>query len=171
MSRAGRIPRGALAAAALAATACLCACGFAPLYAQPGVTAGLTRIQVDPPKGRLGYLLAEDLNDSFGRAFGEPPAYRLELDLRPTRSGHGVTANDTAQRYELDLKVIYTLVEAGTGKVAHTGTVYSNISYDSVNEPYAGIQARNDVQDRLASDVAAKMQTQIAAFLATRHTG
>jgi LPS-assembly lipoprotein len=163
-----------IAASALLAVAAapgLSGCGFAPLYAQPAVVDGLSGISVDAPKGRVGYLLVQDLNDSFGRRPGAPPVYRLEVVLTQTRQGHGLTANDTAQRYEMDLKVTYTLVEIASEKALHTGVVYSTISYDSVNQPYAGIQARSDVQDRLASDAAQKMETQIAAWLATRKSG
>lgn len=160
-----------LAASALVGAASLSACGFTPLYAQPGVTAGMTHIDVVAPRGRVGYLLTEDLNNAFGHTPGEAPAYRLEMVLVQNRGAHGLTSNDVAQRYELDLQVIYTLLDLSTGKVARTGVVYSNISYDSVDQPYAGIQARTDVQNRLALDLAAKLQTQIAAWLATRRAG
>jgi LPS-assembly lipoprotein len=172
MSGAGsRSSAPAVLAIVLATGLALSGCGFAPLYAQPGVVEGLGGISIDAPKGRVGYLLTHDLDDSFGRKLGEAPVYRLELLLTQSRLAHGLTANDTAQRYEMDLKVTYTLVEIASEKAIHTGVVYSTLSYDSVNQPYAGIQARSDVQDRLASDAAQKMETQIAAWLATRKSG
>ena len=153
-----------LALAALALP--LGGCGFTPLYAQPGVASGLTHIQVDAPKGRVGYLMREDLDDSFGHAKGAAPVYRLELSMNTVRQSHGLTANDVAQRYQLNLHVTYNLVEVASGKVAHTGSVISDISYDSTDQPYAGIAARQDVQNRLAGDVAQKIEVQIAAWLA-----
>ncbi len=48
-----------------------------------------------------------------------------------------------------------------------TGAVTSDVSYDSTVQPYAGIAARQDTQDRLASDAAQKMEVQIAAWMAT----
>jgi LPS-assembly lipoprotein len=160
MSRA----RAILAALALPA---LAGCGFTPLYAQPGVAGGLTHIQVVAPQGRVGFLLRENLDDDFGHAKGDQPLYRLEMVLTQVRQAHGLTANDTSQRFELDLKVTYNLIEVASGKVAHTGFVISDISYDSTDQPYAGIAARQDVQDRLASDAAQKIEVQIAAWLAT----
>jgi LPS-assembly lipoprotein len=161
--RLGRLGRGALA---LAAAAQLGGCGFTPLYAQPSVVGGLTHVQVVAPRGRVGFLLREDLDDALGHAKGEAPQYRLEMVLNQQRAAHGLTENATAQRYELDLTVIYTLIEISTGKVAATGQVVSNVSYDSADQPYAGIAARQDSQDRLASDAAQKIQVQIAAWMA-----
>jgi LPS-assembly lipoprotein len=150
----------------LASVASLGACGFAPLYADAGTTHGLTHIQVNAPQGRVGYLLREDLDDTLGHAEGEAPAYRLEMQLAQTRNAHGLQADATAQRYELDLTVNYTLTEVATGKIAHKGVVVSVISYDSADQPYAGIAAREDTENRLASDAATKIELQLAAWLA-----
>jgi LPS-assembly lipoprotein len=161
----------ALALTALTLAAPLGGCGFTPLYAQPGVAGGMSHIQVDAPKGRVGYLLREDLDDALGHAKGDPPQYKLEMVMAETRAAHGLTANDTAQRYELDITVIYTLIDISTGKVATTGQVASNVSYDSTDQPYEGIAARQDTQDRLATDAAQKIEIRIAAFLARQPAG
>jgi LPS-assembly lipoprotein len=164
-------PKTLFRAALALAAAPLGGCGFTPLYATPGVAGGLTHIQVVAPQGRVGYLLREDLEDRLGRAKGEPPQYRLEMVLDQVRQAHGLTANATAQRYELDLTIDYTLINIATGKVATTGAVTSDVSYDSTVQPYAGIAARQDTQDRLASDAAQKIEVQIAAWMATHAAG
>ena len=127
----------------------------------------MTHIQVNAPQGRVGYLLREDLDDTLGRAQGEAPKYRLEMVLDQGRQAHGLDVQAVAQRYELDLTVIYTLIDVSTGKVATTVQVVSNVSYDSADQPYAGLAARQDSQDRLATDAAQKIQVQIAAWMAT----
>ena len=161
-----------LALAALALPlAGLGGCGFTPLYARPGVAGGLTHIDVEAPKGRVGSLLRENLDDDFGRAKGDAPVYRLQLAMDTRRESHGLTANDTAQRYQLNLRVTYNLIEVSSGKVAHAGSVISDISYDSTDQPYAGIAARQDVQNRLAEDVAQKIEVQVAAWLASQPAG
>ena len=167
----GAAGRLALAALALAAATSLGGCGFTPLYAEGGVSGGLAHIQVVAPQGRVGYLLREDLDDQLGRAKGEAPQYRLEMVLDQSRTAHGLTANATAQRYELDLTVIYTLIDIASGKVATTGQVTSDVSYDSTVQPYAGIAARQDTQDRLATDAAQKIQVRIAAWMAEHKAG
>jgi len=163
--------RLALSALALAATGALGGCGFTPLYAQGGVAGGLTHIQVVAPQGRVGYLLREDLDDQLGHAKGDAPQYRLEMVLDQSRTPHGLTANATAQRYELDLTVTYTLIDVASGKVATTGAVTSDVSYDSTVQPYAGIAARQDTQDRLAADAAQKIEVRIAAWMAGHKAG
>jgi LPS-assembly lipoprotein len=168
MRRARLFSRLAAACAASAALA-LAGCGFTPLYAVPGVSGGLTHIQVVAPQGRIGYLLGESLDDDFGHAKGDKPLYRLEMVLTEVRQAHGLSATDVAQRYEFDLKVVYTLTEVASGKAVHTGTVFSNISYDSAAQPYAGIAAAQDVQDRLAYDAAQKVEVQVAAWMADQH--
>lgn len=155
----------------LAWLAGLGACGFTPLYADAGATQGLTHIQVNAPQGRVGYLLREDLDDTLGHDPGDAPAYRLDMQLSQTRNAHGLRADATAQRYELDLKVTYTLTEVATGKVARTGQVVSVISYDSADQPYAGIAAREDTENRLAQDAATKIELQLAAWLAGHPPG
>lgn len=171
MRRAGAILARLAVAIALPAALALGGCGFTPMYAQPGVSGGLQHIDVVAPKGRIGYLLRESLDDDFGHAKGEAPQYRLEMVLTELRQAHGLNANDVAQRYELGLKVAYTLTEIATGRQVHAGVAFSNISYDSAAQPYAGIAAAEDVQDRLASDAAQKVQVQVAAWLASRPAG
>ena len=156
-------------AAAVAIAASLAGCGFTPMYAVPGVVGGVQHIQVVAPRGRIGYLLGESLDDDFGNAKGQKALYRLDMVLTEGRQAHGLTANDVAQRYEFDLKVVYTLTDLSTGKTVHTGTVFSNLSYDSAQQPYAGIAAAEDVQNRLASDAAQKVSVQVAAWMANQH--
>lgn len=158
-------------AGSLLAAAALGACGFTPLYADRGAVGGLTHIQVVAPQGRVGYLLREDLDDALGHAKGEAAKYRLEMVLGQVRQAHGLTENATAQRYELDLSVTYTLIDIASGKVAATGAVTSDVSYNSTIQPYAGIAARQDTQDRLANDAAQKIQVQIAAWMAGHAPG
>jgi len=59
-------------------------------------------------------------------------------------------------------------VRIATGKVAHTGKVMSVVSYDSADQPYAGIAAREDTENRLASDAAQKIEIQLAAWMASQ---
>jgi len=141
-------------------------CGFQPLYGQPAVTGGMTRISVVAPDGRVGYLLRESLDDEFGRDKSIPAAWRLNMSIGEGRTALGLRPDATAQRYEYDMTVTYTLTEIATGKVAHRGAVTSAISYDSAVQPYAGIAAHQDTQDLLASDLARKIQLEVSAWLA-----
>jgi LPS-assembly lipoprotein len=153
---------------ALLSAAVLGGCGFTPLYGAPGVGSGLAHIEVVAPEGRVGYLLREDIDDALGHDKTAAPTYRLEMTIGQSRAAHGLTVSGVSQRFEIDLSVDYTLVELATGKVAHRGHVISDISYDSTVQPYAGIAARQNTQERVAADAANKIQLELSAWLAGR---
>jgi LPS-assembly lipoprotein len=146
-------------------------CGFTPLYGAPGVSSGLSSIQVTAPEGRVGYLLREDLDDELAHNKDAPPAWRLALDVTQTRDPRGLREDNTAERYEVAVTVRYTLTDAVTGKVALTGQVASQVSYDAADQPYAGIAARQDTQQRAASDAARRIRLDLSAWLAKRGAG
>jgi LPS-assembly lipoprotein len=158
-----RLAVGAIAALALAPA--LAGCGFTPMYATPGVTAGLASIDVTAPRGRLGYLLREDLDDALGRDKSAPAAYRLELTMVQSRGPRGLNIADVAEYYDLGLTVQYRLVSVTTGKVAASGAVTSQVSYDDSGQAYADIAAAQDAQDRVASDAAQRIQLQLASWM------
>ena len=146
----------------------LAGCGFTPLYATPGLSSGLSSIQVESPDGRVAYLVRESLDDDLARDKNADPAWRLTFTVDQTRDPRGLTVNDYAQRYQVGLTISYALTNLATGQVAHTGRVVSQVSYDAANDPYAGIAARQDSQQRAASDAARKIEIDLAAWMA-RH--
>lgn len=146
-------------------------CGFTPLYATPGVSSGLSSVQVIAPEGRVGYLLREDLDDELAHNKDAPPAWRLNLEVNQTRDPRGLRQDNSAERYEVAVTVRYTLTDAASGKVALTGQVSSQVSYDAANQPYAGLAARQDTQQRAASDAARRIRLDLAAWLAKQNTG
>lgn len=141
-------------------------CGFTPLYASPAVAAGLPAIQVVAPQGRVAYLLREDLDDVLAHNKDAPAAWRLDFTLEQTRDPKGLNETDVAERYEVGLKVHYTLTSIATGKIAHAGDVSTEVFYDAADAPYAGIMARQDSQERVASDAARRIQIDLAAWMA-----
>jgi LPS-assembly lipoprotein len=155
-------------AALILAAAGLGGCGFTPLYATPGVSPGLASVDVVAPQGRVGFLLHEDLDDALGHDKAAAAAWRLDMTVAQTRDPRGLTISDVAERYVLGVSVSYTLTEVATGKVAHSGHVNSHVSYDSANDPYAGIAARQDSQERAASDAARQIQIDLASWMAAR---
>jgi LPS-assembly lipoprotein len=142
-------------------------CGFTPLYATPGLSSGLSSVQVVAPDGRVAYLIREDLDDDLAHDKSAPPAWRLTYTVNQTRGPRGLNLNDIAERYEIGVTVNYTLTNLATGAVAHTGKISSELSYDSANAPYAGIAARQDTQQRVASDAARRIQLDLAAWMSS----
>lgn len=160
--------RRALALLAALAMLPLAACGFRPLYAQPGVAPSLAAIDVVAPQGRVGELLRESLDDALGRNLAVPPAYRLDIYYGTSRTGRGLRIDNVVSRYELALEVRYRLVEIATGSAAHTGRVVAEVTFDTVDQPYAGIAAQQDAEVRAAADAARRIQLDLATWLAGR---
>lgn len=144
----------------------LSGCGFTPLYAAPGVSPGLSAIEPVAPEGRTGFLLGEALNDALARDPALPPRWRLQLDLKETRTPRGRRVDATASRYELVLTADWKLVDATTGAVALEGTTTTEATFDRADQPYAGIVANQDAQSRAAAELARKIQLQLAVWIA-----
>jgi LPS-assembly lipoprotein len=169
MARRHRLVLGAVLAVGIAPA--LGGCGFTPLYAAPGVSGGLPAIAVVAPQGRVPYLIREELDDALGRNTSVPPIWRLEITTVQTRDPRGLRLDNVAERYDLGLTVKYVLTSIATGKVAHTGEVSTEVSYDAANAPYAGISARQDSQARVAADAARRIQIELAAWMAAHPAG
>ena len=163
--------RIAVRVSALFGASVLAGCGFTPMYATPGLSAGLSSIEVVAPQGRVGYLLREDLDDALGHDKAAAARWRLDMTVDQSRSPRGLTAEDVAERYVLAISVCYKLTDVTTGKIAHTGIVNSQVSYDAADAPYAAIAARQDTQERAASDAARKIQLDVAAWMARQAGG
>jgi LPS-assembly lipoprotein len=157
-------------ALALLTAAPLAACGFTPLYAEPGVAPALSSVQVIPPKGRMGFLMQEQLDDALARRRGETPRYRLTMTADEIRTPRGLRVNNTATEYELSLTVIYTLVETATGKTVRTGVAPVIVTYESSDAPYAGLSAQTDAQERAATQAATLVRLDLSRYFASVET-
>jgi len=147
-------------------TPALAACGFTPLYATPGLSSGLSRIESVAPEGRTGFLLRQALDDALARDGATPAVYRLTIDLKETRTPRGRRVDSTASRYELVLVADWKLVSIATGAVALEGTTQTEATFDRADQPYSGIVANQDAQSRAASELARKIQLQLANWMA-----
>lgn len=158
-------------ALAVAAALGLSACGFTPLYAEPGVVDALAGISVQAPDTRTGYILRERLEDAFGHnAGGTTPAYRLATRVRERRERLGARADDTATRYELVLTVSYTLYEGQSRRLlARSRSVTT--TYAVAVQPYAGVMAAQDAEERAAAQAADLIRADLARFFAERNAG
>lgn len=133
------------------------------------MSSDLSEIKVVVPDGRVPYLLREDLDDFLAHDKASPPVWRLEISVIQSRDPRGLSVTDVAERYELGLKVSYNLTDIATGKVVYASQVTTEVSYDSTVAPYAGIAARQDTQERAASDAARRIQIELAAWMAKNH--
>jgi LPS-assembly lipoprotein len=163
--------RAGLAVALTLAAAGLSGCGFTPLYATPGVVAGLSSVEVIAPDGRTGYLIREHLDDVLVKDRGKSPVYRMQLQLAEQRFPRGLRVDNVATRYEYVLTAYYSLVQISSGAEAKRGSVRVQLTYDSADQPYASIAAQQDVADRAAQEAARRIQLELGAWLAARAKG
>lgn len=158
-------PAAALVATLTLATG-LAGCGFEPLYATRSVSPSLSHIEVTPPKGRVGFLLAQQLDDQLARDRSQAARYRMLISLRQTRYARGVRVNSVANRYELILTVGYTLSDAATGRTLTSGVTPLEVSYDSADPPYAGVTAEQNAEERAAGQAAVLLRLELSRYFA-----
>ncbi len=144
----------------------LSACGFTPLYAQPGVTPAMAAIRVVTPEGRTGHLISEDLQDDLAVGRSREPLYQLNLAIDEKRYPRGLNVQQTATWYELRLDVAYSLREISSGRTITAGRVPVEISYNAVDDPYAGIVAQQDGQTRAAAEASQRIRLRLADYFA-----
>ena len=150
--------------AALTVTLALGGCGFTPLYAVPGVSPGLSSIEVKAPHGRTAFLIGEQLDDAFARDRSAPPVYQLQFTVSEHRYPRGLRIDNVANVYETHVTVIYQLIELATGRVVKVGNQPVVVNYDVSDQPYAGVAAQQDSEQRAAEDAAQRMRIDLATF-------
>lgn len=148
----------------------LAGCGFKPLYGLEGVGPALSSVDVVAPKGRLGYIMQEQLDDQLAKSRGLPTRYRLTMETSETRTPRGLRVNNTATEYELNLTVTYALVDNATGQTVRTGVAPVTVTYESSDAPYAGIIAQNDAQERAATQAANLVRLDLSRYFAGQAT-
>lgn len=143
--------------------------GFEPLYGGTGaVSDALSAVTVNAPSTRTGQLFREEFDDEVARSSGGQPRYRLDVDVEQRRFARGLRIDDTANRYELRLEATYRLVNLSNGQVVTQGYEPINVTYDVADQPYAGVVAHQDGEERAASEAAVRVRGALSRFFAGR---
>lgn len=150
--------------AAVTVTPALVSCGFAPLYAQSGLSGNLAQIDIAVPQTRTGYFLEQDLRNGFGGDLTSPKAYLLAINLNERHYSVGYKVDETSTRSEITSNVKYTLTSLATGKVLYRGSFTDTVSYDTSKSPFTGVVAQQDAQKRIADSISEKIQTEVALY-------
>lgn len=141
---------------------CLTGCGFAPMYAQTGVTGNLSQVSVETPQTRTGYFLGQQLRNGLASDSGKTPIYTLAIQLDERHYQVGYRVDDTSTRSELTSSVVYTLTDNRTRQVVLNDSFTETVTYSTSSSPFTGIVSQQDAQERLATSAAQKIQTAIA---------
>ena len=151
--------------AAVGALMMLAACGFTPLYAEPGVSPTLSRISVSVPDTRAGYELRQALEDELAWDRGQTPLWRLQTDVEQRRGALGRRVDDTVSRYELVMVVRYQLTHVSGGEVI-TDAVTATVTYAAADQAYAAIAAQRDGEQRAVAEAARLIRLDLSRALA-----
>lgn len=141
---------------------------YRPLYGAgadgKGVAAALSGIAVEEQKDRAGQIIRNNLISSFG---GGGSAYVLRL--KPTEKSQqlSVLSGQKLERLRYTLKTTYELADAKSGGTVVTGTSFSNVSYDTVQQPIADLRAAENARERAAREVAEDIRLRLAAHFSS----
>jgi LPS-assembly lipoprotein len=158
----------------MAVAALVGACGFHPLYSsepgQSGARQVFASIYVDPIQGEnVGYALRNSLIDGLSATPKPQQAtYRLKVTIEQYLQGIAVANNATVTRYNYTLNATYELTDIHTSKVVKHGIERTLSAFDVVASPYATLVAQQDAQKRGATDVATRIQLDLAAYFSRR---
>ena len=142
-------------------------CGLRPLYAGGAsgpVAHALHGVEVGPIAGRSGWLVRNALTDRLGGRDGDPPVYRLEVELDDDITGFGIRSDNAVTRERRTLRARYRLVELGRGTVLLDATAGSDAGIDVVSSEYATVAAEETALERLALEIADQIVSRIALY-------
>jgi LPS-assembly lipoprotein len=144
------------------------ACGFTPLHAPGGANFQTVRVDLAPAivvgDKEAAFWVQQRLAERFGGAATAKQV--LEITPRAYRSGLGISGQDIATRYDLNMSIRYKLTEASTGKVLDRGTVNGVSTFTATGDPYALVTAEKETTQQLAVDTADRLLTKLAGYYA-----
>lgn len=145
-------------------------CGFQPLYgdhgAQAGVSEKLGQVEIATIPNRYGQQLRNLLIDRFyEQARPGNPRYRLDTALEASEQKLALQKDATAVRAQLLVNAPYRLTDTQTGRVVFQSTARSMVSYNVLEQHYAGLATVDNAYDRALLDISNDITTRVAMFL------
>lgn len=145
-----------------------------PLYGSingENVKRTLSSIDVKPIPDVAGHYLREELLFNLnGGAVPEekPSAYNLTITL--SESNQAVAIDSTGNGSDaasVSITARYTLTDIG-GKTLHKGTSVASGSVDRLSQRFAAVRAFREAKIRIAKSLAGQIETELAAYFASR---
>jgi LPS-assembly lipoprotein len=137
-----------------------------PLYGTgaegKGAALALSGIAVDEQKTRAGQIVRNNLISSFG---GSGSDYVLRLT--PDEKSQELSSSQKLKRVRYRLLMKYELADVKSSAVVASGSAFSNVSYDTVEQPIADLRAAENARERAAREVAEDIRLRLAAHFAS----
>jgi LPS-assembly lipoprotein len=141
---------------------------YRPLYGAgadgKGVAVALSGIAVEEQKERAGQIVRNNLISSFG---GGGSAYILRLSPAEKSQQLSALSGQKLERHRYNLKVGFELADGKSGEAIVTGSSFSNVSYDTVEQPIADLRAAENARERAAREVAEDIRLRLAAHFSS----
>ncbi len=159
-------------AAALTLIITLSGCtGFKPLYGTgsngASVAADISALAVEEQHTRAGQIIRNELLDGV-----KPGAVRYNLKLQVTEKLIDVAtlSSRLGSRRRVALTAHYDLLDSNGTKAVTSGDSFSNVEFDTINQPVADLQAAEDARKRAGKELGQDLRLRIAAFLSSPRT-
>ncbi len=141
--------------AGLVAAGALGGCGFAPAYGPEGAASRLIdSVALPDPDNDNAYLFNQRFEDRLGRGRGDPPAFRLVLNLQTTNQDTGTTSAGNTNRQRLIARAVYSLQDGSTGAALREGRTNAFTGYSTTGSTVATEAAERDAWERLMTMLA-----------------
>lgn len=154
----------------LTATLIMGGCSYRPLYGTgsdgKGVAIAMSGIAVDEQKNRAGQLVRNNLISSFGTSGTSNYVLRLAPEEKTQELSSNASIKLERNRY--NLKVAYELADAQSGNTITSGSSFSNVSYDTVEQPIADLRAAENARERASREVAEDIRLRLAAYFSSQ---
>lgn len=147
----------------------LASCGFNPVHstakmADKSAFKSIKVEMVEPERiahKEAGYHLQQHLYDRLGQNSGP---HILRLEARPGRRPYGLNSNDVATRYDMRLRVDYSLIDSVSGEKLLSGRLSAVTTFGSSRDPYARISAEQTATEQVARDAADRLLVRLASY-------
>ncbi len=153
----------------------VCACLFVltgcasyrPLYGTGpsggSVSSTLASVAIPEQHSRSAQLIRNELLSTMGTGTAR---FGLKLTVTEKTIDVSVLSASSLRRKRFNLTSHYELVNVASGDVLTSGDSFSNVSFDTVRQPVADLQAANNAMERAAQEVGQDLRQRIAAYFA-----
>ena len=152
-------------------SALIASCGFTPVHKTGlGLTGqAYSNVKIvslngkNPDDKEAGFHIKQYMIERIGQGDG---THILEITPQLRQRRLGITGDDIASRFEINLRAKYRLIEEKTGNVLDKGSLSSVSSFGSPIDPFGRISAEENAAERLAADIADDLIIELSKYYA-----
>ena len=150
----------------------LAACGFKPVHAPGGFSKNslaFEKISVTVVnEEKIGFFLKQALHDRMGEHTNTE--YVLSVEPKARRISIGITDDDIASRYDLDMNTKIILTDSKTGKILIEDTVSAVSTFGASRDPYGRTSAQDTATEHISYETADRIIIRLIKYFETRDT-